>query len=477
MGATKGEGVLAEGLWGACGAAKGAARENPDCNPGSYMTAQFLVLLLAGALLAVLAPVARAQAPALPTIEGPVNGPGPMYPGLRPLTAGTAPEDYGYVTEEFFVSGTTRTGNPTVEQTYTTRILVRSPKKPQRFSGIVVAEVMHSNGFAVTFEPSRHSFLLRGHVHVEIAAQLGNVTGTVKPFNPERYGTLAIASGAQTSQIVAQVGRLLKSNLLKPLPVRHVLLMGTSQSSGVLRTYQSQQHFQARMPDGSPVFDGYLAVSTLGGAPMMVVDVPTIMMPTQTEVNSGAAAGNTYRRPDSDEPGNRLRIYETAGMPHANGRDTIAYTPGMCTQPVSDFPWGAAVSVGLHHLVQWVDAGITPPRAPYIEVDNDTANDGSRLALDANGNVKGGVRNVYVDVPVAQFSVPNAGATPAAQFLCSIAGVRTEFTEEKLSSLYRNRGDYLSDVVRRAVHLIREGWLLPENAPDVLVDALEADIP
>ena len=207
------------------------------------------------AALLVLAPDAASQTvPAIPSVEGPITAPEPMYPGLRPLTPGTEPADYGYVTEEFFVSGTTLIAAG-VAQDYTTRILVRSPKNPKRFSGIVVAEVMHSNGFAVTFEPSRHSFLLRGHVHVEIAGQQGNVNGTVKPFNPERYAPLAIASGAQTSQIVAQVGALLKSNLrgglLDPLRVRHVLLMGTSQSSGVLRTYQSQQHFQARMPDGS----------------------------------------------------------------------------------------------------------------------------------------------------------------------------------------------------------------------------------
>lgn len=433
------------------------------------------------AALLVLAPDAATQTvPAIPSVEGPITAPEPMYPGLRPLTPGTEPADYGYVTEEFFVSGTTLTAAG-VAQDYTTRILVRSPKNPKRFSGIVVAEVMHSNGFAVTFEPSRHSFLLRGHVHVEMAAQQGNVNGTVKPFNPERYAPLAITSGGQTSQIVAQVGALLKSNLrggpLHPLRVRRLLLMGTSQSSGVLRTYQSQQHFQARMPDGGPIFDGYLAVSTLGGAPMMVVDVPTIMMPTQTEVNSGAAAGNTYRRPDSDDPANRLRIYETAGMPHANGRDTVAYTPGMCTLPVSDFPWGAAVSVGLHHLVQWVDRGRVPPSAPYIEVDNDLANDGSRLALDENGNAKGGVRNVYVDVPVAQYGVPNAGATPAAGFLCSIAGWRLPYDEQKLQTLYRNRLDYLGDVARRALELVGEGWLLPESVPSVLIDALEIEIP
>jgi len=405
-----------------------------------------------------------------------------MYPGLRPLSAGTDPVDYGYVTEEYFVSGTTLTGTPPVAQAYTTRILVRRPEHPRRFSGIVVSESLHSNGFAVTFEPARHSILLRGHVQIDIAAQQGNVNNSVKPFNPERYAALSIASGAQTSQIIAQVGALIKSNLrggiLHGLRAEHLVLMGTSQSSGVLRNYQAQQHFQARMPDGSAIMDGYLAVSTLGNAPMMVVDVPTIQMPTMTEVNSGAAAGNLYRRPDSDEPANRFRIYENAGMPHANGRDTVAYTPGMCTLPVSDFPWGATVAMGLHHLVQWIDRGKVPPHAPYIEVDNDVANDGSRLALDENGNARGGVRNTYVDVPVAQYGVPNAGATPAAGFLCSIAGWRIPYTEQQLQALYKNHGDYRRKVGHRTKELVREGWFPREYVKRYVRDDIKlVDIP
>lgn len=427
----------------------------------------------AGVLLALCFGVALAQStPALPTVEGPIIGPGPMYPGMRPLEAGTEPEAYGYQTEEYFVSGTAN-GAP-----YTTRILVRSPEKAKRFSGMVVAESMHSNGFAVTFEPSRHSFLLRGHVHVEVASQPGNVTGTLKGFNAERYARLSVANG-QTSQILGQVGVLLKSGLkngpLHPLKARHVLMMGTSQSSGVLRTYQSQQHVQARMPDGSAIIDGYLAVSTLGSAPMMVVDVPTIQMPTMTEVNSAAPGGVAYRRPDSDEPANRFRIYETAGMPHANSRDSIAYEPNPCALPPGDFPWGPSVSMGLAHLVAWVDRGKAPPHAPYLQFDNDTANDGSRLVLDENGNVKGGVRNTYVDVPVAQYGVPNSGAGAGA-FLCSIAGWRVAYDEATLQSLYRSKGDYLSDVVRRLLDLVRDGWVLPESAPAVLIDALQVDI-
>lgn len=421
---------------------------------------RFLICIGAALLASSAAAQAQLSVPPLPRVEGPITEGGVMWPGLRPLTPGTAPEDFGYVTEEFFVSGVAN------GQAYKTRILIRRPEPAERFSGIVVAESMHSNGFAVTFEPARKSVLLRGHVHVEIAAQQGNVNNTLKSFNPERYASLGIPSGQQASEIIAQVGMLLKSNGAN----RRLILQGTSQASGVLRTYQAQKHFQARMSDGSPIVDGYLATSTLGSAPMMVVDVPTVHMPTMTEVNSGAASGTLFRRADSDEPGNRYRLYEVAGMPHANGRDTV---PLECALPVSDFPWGAMVAMGLHHLVRWADEGVVPPRAAPLEVDNDLA-DGSRLALDANGNVRGGVRNTYVDVPAAIYGVPNA---PANVFLCAIAGWRVPYNEETLRDLYRNKGGYISRLNRRLMELVREGWMLPEYAEDVRADAQSIDIP
>ena len=412
--------------------------------------------------------------PPTPAVEGPITEGGDMYPGLRPEAPGTTAADYGYATDEFFVSGTAN-GQP-----YKTRILVRRPVPAERFSGIVISESMHSNGFAVTFEPARKYFFLRGHVHVEMAAQQSNVNTTLKGFNAVRYASLSIPSGAQTSEIIAQVGALLKSNLsggpLAPLSARRLFLEGTSQASGVLRTYQSQKHFQSRMADGSAIMDGYLATSTLGSAPMMIVDVPTVHMPTMTEVNSGAPSGAAFRRADSDDPANRYRLYEVAGMAHANSRETPTYVPNPCMDPVSDFIWGGMAAMGLDHLIAWADRGVVPPRADRLAFDNDTTNDGSRLSLDANGNVLGGVRNTYVDVPVAAYGVPNTGATPAANFNCSIAGWRKPLAEDKLLDLYKNKGSYISAVNRRLMELVRDGWMLPEYAEDVRADAQAIDI-
>ena len=119
---------------------------------------------------------------------------------------------------------------------------------------------------------------------------------------------------------------------------------------------------------------------------------------------------------------------------------------------------------GLDHLIAWADQGVVPPHAARLEFDNDTTNDGSRLSLDANGNVKGGVRNTYVDVPVAAYGVPNAGATPAAQFNCSIAGWRLAYGASTLNDLYKNKGSYISAVNRRLMELARKPGCFP-NTP------------
>lgn len=48
---------------------------------------------------------------------------------------------YGYVEEEFFVSGTAKTYTPQPSTAdYTTRMLVRRPADPKRFNGTVVVE-------------------------------------------------------------------------------------------------------------------------------------------------------------------------------------------------------------------------------------------------------------------------------------------------------------------------------------------------
>src|SRR5688572_4804080 len=225
-------------------------------------------------LLLASAPVTRAQsitAPPIPAVSGPVTGPGRMYPepAVAVVPEAIQVEAFPYVTEEYFVSGTAN-GQP-----YTTRIIVRRPENVSTFSGTVVSEALHAGGRSLIFEWSRVSILTRGHLFVEIPHSAGNIN-LFKTFNGERYAALAIQAG-QTNEIIAQVGRLIKSKTgpFARYDVRRTTLMGTSASSGTVRSYLPA-HLTLRLPGGGPIFDGFLLTSTNGNTPLPIVDVPMI---------------------------------------------------------------------------------------------------------------------------------------------------------------------------------------------------------
>ena len=339
---------------------------------------------------------------------------------------------------------------------------------------MVVAEALHAGGRSLIFEWSRVSILTRRHMFVEIVHSAPNIA-LLKAFNAERYAALSIAAG-QTNEIIAQVGRLLKSRSgpFAAYAVRYATLMGTSASSGTVRGYL-EAHQNLRMPEGGPIFDGFLLTSTNGNTPLPIVDVPMVQMPTQTEVATWAEAGIAYRRPDSDAPGNRFRLYEVAGMPHNNSRDSPAFLNDPCTLPVTNFPAGAFTALGLNYLVEWIKDGKTPPHAPPIGVDQDKNGDDSFLALDEFGNARGGIRNVWVDVPTATNGVFGKGKTPAADRLCLLAGTKVPLPEATLRKLYVNQSQYQERVNRRLEELIRDGWFLPEYR-DVVRGDLKAAV-
>ena len=428
---------------------------------------QRLVLVL---IAAAATASAQTQDAPHPTISAPVTGPGVMFPGLQRVPAGTGLADQKYVVKEYFVSGTA-SGKP-----YTTRILVRQPEDPGRFSGVVVAEPMHASGNSWMFFFTRIYMMRRGHVSVEIAPQKAGTEATIVASNPERYAAINIPEAGQASEIIAQVGALLKSNgsssPLVGVRVRRMILMGTSQSAGTLRAYLPA-HASWRMPDGTPIFDGFLPTST-AGMPIPKVDVPLIQIATQTEVNGAAAKGSAYRRPDGDAPGDQFRLYEIAGMPHNDSRESPTYSPDPCKMPVTKFPVGAMMAMALHHVIEWADKGTLPPRAERIVVEN------SAILLDAQGNARGGVRSTYVDVPVATYGVPNnADPKPGTRddFYCGIAGYETPLAADRLGALYKDAATYRGKVQQRLGDLTKAGWFLPEYAEQVTGDARNVRIP
>src|SRR5688572_30222315 len=397
------------------------------------------------------------------TVSAEITGPGKFYETLMELKPTDDLAYFKYVTKEYFVSGTAN-GQP-----YKTRIVIRRPAENSRFSGLILAESMHPSGNPWMFHFTHVYSMDSGHIGVEI---LTTPPQGIVQANPDRYKDLQIGNG-QANEIIAQVGALLKSqqedNPLAGLAVRKMVLAGSSASAGVVVNYMPA-HRTYRLAEMKPIYDGFFPTSNNSNIPS--VDVPTIQVPTMLEVYRG----NGTTRVDSDAPGSQIRVYEFAGMAHIDSRDAAAYYPDPCKNPISRFPLAVYMSVALNHLFAWVDQGILPPHGDRYYMDYNTENDGSLLALDQHGNVKGGIRNPYVDVPAKSYRVPNSGAEPpiknphpfiaargeaAQNQLCGLSNYEVALTPAQLKRLYKDKKDYQTKVQRRYDELVKQGWALP----------------
>jgi hypothetical protein len=189
-------------------------------------------------------------------------------------------------------------------------------------------------------------------------------------------------------------------------------------------------------------------------------------------------------------------VYEFAGMAHIDSRVAGAYYPDPCKAPISRYPLGAEMAVALDKLFTWVDKGVAAPHADRLYVDFNPDNKsqldrdkGTMFALDEFGNVKGGIRNTYVDVPVKSYHVPDEAATPrisnphrtiaanraAGQdpevLLCSLANFEVPLAKEQVKKLYKNPQEYAKKVAQRYDELVKQGWALPMYREMVVSEA------
>jgi hypothetical protein len=414
----------------------------------------------------------KPTAVSIPAVSSEITGPGKMFDSTPSLPSGRGLARYGYEAREYFISGSAN------KKPYSTRIVVRKPASNGKFSGLVLVEAMHPSGAAHMFEFTSDYTMTSGHMAVEV------VTNLTEPLaaNKERYKDLKVDQD-QVSEILAQAGALIKQKKagtpFAGLAIRKMVLTGTSATAAILISYLPA-HMVYRTPDMQRIYDGFLPMST--GATVRQVDVPLIEVPTMTEVSGG----NATTRPDGDAPGDQFRLYEFAGMAHVDSRDSVRFKPDPCRYPVSQFPEQAYMSVALRNLFDWVDKNKLPPHAERIVVDHDTSNDGSQMALDANGNAKGGIRNPYVDVAVAKFAVRNEAANPpipnpsawvaahgqgAPAQMCGLAGYQVALSKEQLQKLYGSKKTYQNRVRKDLDELEKTGWSLPVYRSLILGDA------
>jgi hypothetical protein len=277
-----------------------------------------------------------------------------------------------------------------------------------------------------------------------------------------------------------QIGQGLRSdtsNALGPLKPRHVVATGESQSAFYLTTFanalQPMSHafdgifIHSRGGGGAPLGTGSITSSFSGGLRIRTdLHVPVFMFETQTDlIELGYASA---QQPNTSH----IRTWEVAGTSHA---DNYLVGPAAgalgCTTAVNSGPQHVVAQAAFTAFVNWVLHETPPPSpAPFrLESTNPAA-----LALDAHGNVIGGVRTPAVDVPVSTLS----GAAPAgASVICSLFGSTVPFSPQTLVSLYGTKAHYLSEYQADLNHAIAAGYLLPSERATLMDQAEQVQFP
>ncbi len=465
----------------------------------------------------------------LPRAAGPLPVRADSYPfgGAANTRVPTNLAAIGYVEEEFLVSGTANVYDwpkpgPAVVRTpnapYTTRVLIRRPGSRTRFSGMAVVEMLNpSNLFDLNigWAISQKQIVRSGDAWVGVTAKPVSVR-SLKAFDQGRYAPLAWSNPLPTTDprncaavprdserttenglvwdIYRQVGAWLKSaDQSNPLAygqprsaVTHLVAWGYSQSGGFLYTYLNAIHpldIQERI---RPVYDGYLIAVASGPTPIhqcagaiptddprrQIKDagVPVIRVMTQSDYLPSIRS----RLPDSDTLPNRTRNYEIAGAAHATPDElNFAATPDdivkaqrpvppmSCNEgPRSRFPNSLAFNAILENLQQWIRKGVPPPPSQNIAVGN------NKPFLDKFGNVQGGVRSPYVDVPT---SVWHANAT--GESFCRLAGYEVPFEAEQLRTLYPTKAAYERAVEANVAELVKQRSITAADGKELVEEA------
>jgi hypothetical protein len=467
---------------------------------------------------------ADAQTP-LPKLSGPV----PVTADSFPMGAWNRNQEIvdlpklGYVEEEFFISGTANIYDwntdgtlsvKTANAPYTTRILIKRPVDPARFSGTVVVELLESGrGIDRPFiwAISHNHFIERGDAFVGVTHISTAIEG-LKKFNPGRYAALSLANpnptetcGPQNAtsnsedglqwDIVSQLGAMLKSpNAGSPLGGFGVQRVYATSHSGDLSTYVNAVHNRVKVydgfvikTDGDPVAIRRCAAAPASGDPRRItknVSAPVIRVIPQGDV----LATSVSRREDNDDPNDRYRLYEVAGAPHMDPSyyrhlplvedQMAAGAPAFlwqwplayaCSPPINlmEFPvMQHALDSAFSNLDAWVTKGTPPPRADRIGVrDMGTAR--ASFITDANGNAIGGVRSPYLEVPTATY-FPNS----PGQAICRQLGHKTTFTWSKLEALYGNAKGYTDKVNQSVDRMVKDRWLTETDGKKIKVELL-----
>lgn len=431
----------------------------------------------------------------------------PSAPG-RPVTARQAQlEPLGYVEEEYRLRGQSQAYSTDGDwnddghwklkprgdkEPYETRALVRRPKDPARFNGIVLVEWLNSSlGFDVdgVWIKTREEIVREGYAWVGISAEAASVK-SLKASNPLRYVNAVVSDSDFSFDIYDHAAIAIRQAAPQwgqaGTQVR-LVGMGYSKSASFLFTFINA--FQPR----SNAYDGFYMRGATPAAiqvngwhinivmPKVRADSKVPLMQVQTEMEV-AVSWPLSKTADTD----KLRYWELAGGTHfdqqmreasllASQEDAQLTTP-KCFNPSSTLPTHAFDNAALHALRTWITTGTPPPKAPRLE----------RTGMgfvkdDALGNAVGGLRLPDMDAPITRHGMFNNGPTNSlgfwVGFACIAGGGSKPLDAAQLRALYPTDQAYVQAYKQRADKLLSDGFLLPVDHAQLLKAAKAVKLP
>jgi hypothetical protein len=306
--------------------------------------------------------------------------------------------------------------------------------------------------------------------------------------------------------IFSQIGTWLKSDAASnPLAGGHGARRGSrvdreygfgySQTGSMMITYINAIQPRVVADEGKPIYDGYF-VGTAGGffigaVPLnQCTPVPPLGDPRRSLRNAGVPViqmmsqsdyliGIDSRQPDGDTPPDLYRHYEMAGAAHATP-DELLYSarpediraagrdvpPMSCNEGLrSRFPSRIFIDAALQNIDLWSRYGLPAPPGRDILVAN------GQPVLDQFGNVLGGLRSPYLDVPTSTWFASSTGAS-----FCFIAGHEKPFDQATLDELYPTHGSYVHAVAQDTHQLVGDRYITGTDGQKLLREAAHSDI-
>lgn len=447
----------------------------------------------------------------------------PFGTSFLPSGTGIDLAEHGYLEEEYLVSGTAyewaydddlgllpyrKTAHP-----YTTRVLVRRPADPTRASGAVQLEPLHPNlDRGVTWRTIHPWILRNGHTWVGVT-QAEHVSRQLRErVNPERYSAIGIPASGLGYDILGQVAVALRSGALPVGEVTRLVMSGWSATGSFCRVF-SQEGFHElyRLPDGGAAVDGYIIGISSGSAGLAgypPLSAGCLPLPADDarrtifchcvpifEVLSEFEAETHHHslRADSDTPEDPYRLYQIAGTSHAAIDSDSALTnteqwlaaggeasPTRINEEPSDARMDFVVRALYERMDEWIMRGTVAPKAErFVFADGSAVSARMPLARDKFGNVVGGVRTPWVEAPKAAY-LPHS--TPAPGFclppewapmgspamVAAMVPHMVPFEPDTLADLYASEEDYMGRFTASTERLVEEGFLLREEADELL---------